>query len=95
VNDIDVRDLEGRTFRFIVSSGLGFPAAWILAGYLPTREGVSGGGMDISVIFAGCIVLSIAAYGLLTALARWRRHRQREQLPRAIARATTRSSSPG
>jgi hypothetical protein len=51
--------------------------------------------MDISVIFAGCIAVSVALYGLLTALARWRRHRRHEQIPRAIARATTRANSPG
>ena len=94
MNDIDVRDLEGRTLRFLVSSSLGFPAAWVLASYFPKREHVSGGGMDVSVILAGCIVVSFAVYGLLTALARWRRHRRHEQIPRAIARST-RANSPG
>jgi hypothetical protein len=92
VNDIDVRDLEGRTLRFVVSSALGFSGAWVLSDYLPTRPGVSGGGMDPTLILAGCIGLSILMYGVFTVAGRWQRDRRREQIPRAVVRVSSRGS---
>ena len=90
MND-DVRDLGGRLFRLFIASVIGTLAAIAIAICLPLRDHlpnwrccfrVGVDDINVALVIAGAVVLSLGCYALLGALAR--RRPRALTIPRAI-----------
>ena len=92
MHEHDVRDVEGRFGRLMVSIVTGTVLALLLAELVPGLKRIQGGPSDLAIpvlVGAGVCGIAMAVYALLGVLARTRRV-EPTPLPRATLRRTGR-----